>query len=74
LIESNLVPKHEVLDPPGTEKILVKYNTTLEDLPKILSSDPAIVELKPNVNDVIKITRENPLIGKSYYYRVVVEG
>lgn len=72
MIDNVLVPKHELLDPDGVEKVLKEYNATLEDLPKIKITDPAITELEPKAGDLIRITRNNPLVGESYYYRVVI--
>lgn len=73
-MENILVPKHEVLSTEDAEKILVRYNATREELPKIRRLDPALKGLKPEVGDVIRITRNSPTAGKSFYYRVVIEG
>ena len=74
MIENNLVPKHEILTPEEAEAILKKYNVTRLELPRIKLKDPAILHLKAGVGDIIRILRENPQTGKSYYYRVVIEG
>ncbi|MCX6694920.1 MAG: DNA-directed RNA polymerase subunit H [Candidatus Altiarchaeota archaeon] len=74
MIENKLVPNHEMLSPEAAEAVLKKYNVTRLELPKIKSKDPAIMHLNPSKNDVIKITRNNQVTGKSYYYRVVIEG
>ena len=74
MIESDLVPKHDVLSEEEAKKIFEKYGATADVMPKISSSDPAIAELKPNVGDLIKITRKNPLMGEYHHYRVVIEG
>ena len=74
MIENNLVPKHEVLSLEEAEEILKKYNVTRLEFPKILLKDSAINDLKAKVGDIIKITRNNSKIGKSYYYRVIIEG
>ncbi len=72
-MENTLVPKHEVLAPEEVEKLLESYNVTHELLPKIKLSDPGIKGLNAKVGDVIKITRNEPEIGKNFYYRVVVK-
>ena len=74
MIENNLVPKHELLSSEEAESILKRYNVTRVEMPKIRLKDPAIAHLKTGVGDLIKITRKNPVTGKSYYYRVVIEG
>ena len=76
MIENNyLIPKHELLSPEEAERILAKYNVSRDEFPKIYLKDAAIsiFNLKPNVGDIIKITRDNAVTGKSHYYRVVVE-
>ena len=73
MIEHTLVPKHELLSPEEAQKVLDKYNVTKDKLPQILLGDPAVKHLKPGVGDVIRILRENEQIGRSIYYRVVVE-
>jgi len=73
LVKHKLVPKHELLSPEESQAVLDKFKITREQMPKISSTDPAIVEYKPNVGDIIKITRHSEPIGESLYYRVVVE-
>ena len=76
LIKDNyLLPVHELLSDEEAEKILAKYKVSRDEMPKILSKDAAIAifELKPKAGDIVKVIRNNPVTGKSYYYRVVVE-
>ncbi len=68
------MPKHEILDKDEVEQILEEYQVTKNELPRIQKDDPAIKELGPQVGDVIKITRDSPSAGTSFYYRVVIEG
>jgi DNA-directed RNA polymerase subunit H len=76
LLHNKLVPNHELLTTEETEQILEKYGVTRDEMPKIKLKDPAIMIFKLDVKpgDIIKITRDNPITGTSYYYRVVVEG
>ena len=69
-----LVPEHSKLTKKEIQKLLEKYNITLNELPKILSIDPAIEKLNVKPGDVIKITRDSPTAGVSIYYRVVING
>lgn len=69
-----MVPKHELMAEEDAEETLAKYGVTREQLPQIKQKDPAIKEMEANIGDIIKITRDNPVTGKSNYYRVVVEG
>lgn len=73
MIEHKLVPKHELLSPEESQTILEKYAVSRDQLPKITLNDPAIKHLEASVGDIIKIIRINELIGKSIYYRVVIE-
>lgn len=70
--QHSLVPKHSKLSEKDKEKLFEKYRITGFNLPKILSSDPAIKEFEVETGDVIKIERKSVTAGKSVYYRVVV--
>ncbi len=69
-----LVPEHSKLTKKEIQELLEKYNITLNELPKILSIDPAIEKLNVKPGDVIKITRDSPTASVSIYYRVVING
>ncbi len=67
-----LQPKHTKLKEKEAEDILEKLNISKAQLPKILSSDPALPE-GCSVGDIIKIERKDPESEKiNLYYRVVV--
>ena len=72
IFKSDLVPKHEILSPEEKQKLLDKFNISEKQLPKIKSTDPAVIALGAKKGDVIKITRKSPVAGESYYYRLVV--
>jgi len=69
-----LIPVHKKLSEKETEEILKKYNITVKELPKILSSDPAIAELDVKEGDVVKVMRKSRTAGESSYYRGVLNG
>ncbi|MBI5797656.1 DNA-directed RNA polymerase subunit H [Candidatus Woesearchaeota archaeon] len=69
-----LVPKHSKLTVEQVTKLIGEYNISIEQLPRILKSDPAIKTLDPEVGDVIEIERKSPTIGKAKYYRMVMNG
>ena len=74
-VESHIfVPKHVKLSQQEITEILERYNISIKQLSKILISDPALKPLDPKLGDVIKITRDSPTVGKSVFYRVVVDG
>ena len=67
-----LVPKHVKLSKEKREKLLKKYNISLNELPKIFKTDAGIAHLKVEVGDVIGIMRPSKTSGKAAYYRVVI--
>lgn len=67
-----LVPEHIILSDTEVKKVLKRYNIKLENLPKILASDPAIKELDAKPGQVIKIVRESPTAKTFIAYRQVV--
>jgi DNA-directed RNA polymerase subunit H len=68
------VPKHVILNDKETGKLLQQYNITLNQLPRILTSDPMVEKLGAKIGDIIKIIRTSPTAGTISYYRVVVKG
>tara|TARA_Y100000034_G_C6626591_1_gene273345 strand:+ start:112 stop:351 length:240 start_codon:yes stop_codon:yes gene_type:complete len=74
IIKHNLVPKHVKLSDEEKQEVLKKHNLSLSQLPMILLSDAAIQNFKPEVGDIIKITRDSPTNIESVFYRVVVHG
>jgi len=72
IFQSDLVPEHVVLNPTEKEELLKKFNISIKQLPRIKKYDPAVVALKAEKGDVIRIKRNDPNMGKYYYYRVVV--
>ena len=66
-----LNPKMEVMDKKEVGELLKTYNITLEQLPLIYETDPAVKALNAKKGDVIKIYRKDQT--KDYlYYRLVV--
>lgn len=73
ILEHNLTPLHEKVPNDQIESILLKYNVSLPQLPKISLSDPAIKHLEVNSGDIIKIERGSPTSGRTIYYRMVID-
>ena len=65
-----LQPKHAILKQQEVEKVLLKYNISLSQLPKIHLSDPGLPK-EAIVGDVIKIERKDDS-GVHEYFRVVI--
>ena len=72
--EHKLVPKHTILNDKEKEELLRKYKINLNQLPRLITSDPMIKKLNAKVGDVVKIERLSATSGKTIYYRVVVKG
>jgi len=65
-----LQPKHTLLKSAEVEKLLLEYNISLTQLPKIKITDPALPE-GANVGDIIEIEHKSEDLNASYF-RVVV--
>ena len=71
IFRNELVPKHEVLDDEKKAELLKTLNIGAAQLPKILSTDPAVKAVGAKKGDVIKINRKSPTAGEYNYYRLV---
>ena len=57
------------------KKVMKMYGIKkLNQFPKILKSDPAIMLLKVKPGNLVKITRKSDINEESVYYRIVIEG
>ena len=67
-----LMPEMKILSASEKTKVLNEFSINTNQLPKIYSTDPAVVALKAAAGDVIKIERKEGT-GKHTGYRVVIE-
>ena len=67
-----LVPKHAVASDAEKKHITDELKLTGKELPKILKTDPAILDLKAKDGDIIKITRNSSTAGEISFYRRVI--
>ncbi len=72
--EHLLVPKHTKLKDDEKQVVLNHYNISIQQLPQIKQSDPALSKIPTNPGDVIKIVRKSPTTGETAFYRVVING
>ena len=73
ILNHGYVPKHEILKQKDVEKLLKTYNLeSINQLPKILSSDPVVKAINAKKGDVLKITRNSMTAGEAVYYRLVI--
>jgi DNA-directed RNA polymerase subunit H len=73
-----LVPEHILLSEEERDSVLEKFQIMIDNLPKILITDPAICNIGTEENplkpgDVVKIIRKSPTAGSAVAYRVVVQ-
>ncbi len=78
VMEHQLVPSHYLLTEEEAKEIFKKYRITMDQLPKILKSDPAIgilerIEGEIPVGRVVKIVRQSITAGETVNYRLVIE-
>lgn len=69
-----LVPKHKKLSDKEKNKLLETYNINFKELPAIFKSDPAIGDLEVEEGDVVAIERDSPTVGRTTFYRGVING
>jgi DNA-directed RNA polymerase subunit H len=70
-----MIPKHVVLTDKEKQDVIKIYGIKkLNQFPKIIKSDPVVIELKAKTGDLIKIIRKSDAAKESIYYRVVIEG
>ena len=68
-----LVPKHEKLSDKDAKELFERYHTTLKEMPKISSQDPALTGMAVKQGDIIRITRKSYTAGETVFYRGVVD-
>ncbi len=73
VLDHIFVPKVRILSEDEAEELLKKYHITKDMLPKILSTDPVVVEIGAKPGDILELRRNSPVAGESIYYRVVVQ-
>ena len=76
VLENELVPEHIILNEEEANQVLENLKIRVTQLPKILSTDPALKALNKDVElgTIIKIIRKSVTAGDAITYRVVIEG
>jgi DNA-directed RNA polymerase subunit H len=73
LFKHETVPMHTIAKEEEIELVLDHYGILKPQLPRILREDPAVKVLGAKAGQVIRIERESPTAGFTYYYRLVVD-
>ena len=73
ITKHKLVPQHQKISPKELKIIMSKYKLShVNQLPRILQTDPIVQYYNFKRGDVIKITRPSPTAFRYVYYRTVV--
>lgn len=72
LFEHELVPTHIIASDEEVQLVLEHYGIKKNQLPRIFRDDPAVKVLGARPGQVIRVERNSPTAGKSFYYRLVV--
>lgn len=73
LFEHELVPSHIIASDEEIKLVLDHYGIEKKQLPRILRDDPAVKVLGAIPGQIIRIERESPTAGVTFYYRLVME-
>jgi DNA-directed RNA polymerase subunit H (RpoH/RPB5) len=73
LFKHESVPTHTIAKKEEINLVLEHYGISKPQLPRILREDPAVKVLGAKAGQVIRIVRESPTAGTTYYYRLVVD-
>jgi DNA-directed RNA polymerase subunit H len=69
----NLVPEHIILSEKEKKELLKEYDIRPDQLPRILSNDPAVISVGAKPGQIIKIIRKSPTAKYATAYRLVVQ-
>ena len=72
LFEHELVPQHTIATDTEVKLVLEHYGIEKSQLPRIYRDDPAVKVLGARPGQIVRVQRESPTAGKTFYYRLVV--
>ena len=73
ILKHNLVPEHTILTPEEADAVREELDVRIDQIPKILPTDPVVKAIDAKLGDVLKITRKSMTAGVFTSYRVVRE-
>lgn len=68
IFSHSLVPEHQILTKEEIDGILIQYNATISNLPKLFEDDPAAIAVNAQIGDVVRILRSHD----NFVYRLVI--
>jgi DNA-directed RNA polymerase subunit H len=72
LFEHELVPQHTIASDEEVQLVLEHYGIERNQLPRIYRDDPAVKVLGARPGQIVRIQRDSPTAGRTFYYRLVV--
>jgi len=72
IFDHEFVSKHELLAPEEKEQFLVEHKIVAHQLPRINSTDPAIIAVGGNPGDIVRVIRNSRTAGKYVAFRYIV--
>lgn len=73
VLDHAMVPDHKIMSDEEVSDLLMRYNITTEQLPKVYNDDPAVKTIGAEVDNVIKIIRASHTAGRAEAYRLVIK-
>ncbi|MHA1948550.1 MAG: DNA-directed RNA polymerase subunit H [Candidatus Thorarchaeota archaeon] len=73
LFEHEMVPTHIIAEDTEIQMVIDHYGINKTQLPRIQVRDPAARVLGARPGQVIRIERDSPTAGRTYYYRLVID-
>jgi DNA-directed RNA polymerase subunit H (RpoH/RPB5) len=73
LFKHELVPNQSIVGKDEAKLVLNHYGISKPQLPRILREDPAAKVLGAKAGQIVRIERESPTAGNTFYYRLVVD-
>jgi DNA-directed RNA polymerase subunit H (RpoH/RPB5) len=73
IMNHELVPYHEIISDEEKSNLLKKYNLTLDQLPKIMDTDPVSRSIDAKPGQILKIIRKSHTAQEAVAFRLVIE-
>jgi DNA-directed RNA polymerase subunit H len=73
IMSHDLVPIHEIISEEEKKELFENIKISLDQLPKLLDTDPVCVSIGAKPGQIIKINRKSYTAKEAEVYRLVVE-